>query len=131
MASQKEDFESLMIPPEDYNLLLPKVRDVGKLMRKRASFAIKFITYLLFRFEGQKGLHNPVSDCHLTMLSYLYDYEYLEDEMKRAKERCPTPSRKNYLSYIIPPNLKMSNLVKKFSDEYKSWPRRPLNKYQY
>ena len=99
--------------------------------RKRAPFAIKFITYLLFRFEGQKGLHSPVSDCHLTMISYFYDYEYLEDQMKRAKERSPIPSRKNYLSYIIPPNLKMSNLVKKINDKYKSWPRRPLNKYQY
>ena len=133
MASPKGDFESLRISPEDYNVLLPKVRDVGKLTsgRRRASFAIKFPSYLLFRIEGQKGLHSPVSDCHLTMLSYLYDYKYLEDQMKRAKERCPIPSRKNYLSYIIPLNPKMSNLVKKFSDEYKSWPRRPLNKYQY
>ena len=98
MASPKGDFESLRIPPEDYNVLLPKVRDVGKLTsgRRRASFAIKFTSYLLFRIEGQKGLHSPVSDCHLTMLSYLYDYKYLEDQMKRAKERCPIPSRKNY-----------------------------------
>ena len=98
MASPKGDFESLRISPEDYNVLLPKVRDVGKLTsgRRRASFAIKFPSYLLFRIEGQKGLHSPVSDCHLTMLSYLYDYKYLEDQMKRAKERCPIPSRKNY-----------------------------------
>ena len=101
MASPEGDFESLRIPPEYYNLLLPKIRDVGKLMsgRRNAPFAIKFITYLLFRAESQRGQHSPVSDCHLTMLSYLYDYEYLEEQMKKAKERCLIPVRKNYLGY--------------------------------
>ena len=57
MANPEGDFESLRIPPEDYMLLFPKIRDVEKLMsgRKNAPFAIKFITYLLFRVESQKG----------------------------------------------------------------------------
>ena len=133
MANPEGDFESLRIPPEDYMLLFPKIRDVEKLMsgRKNAPFAIKFITYFLFRAESQKGQHSPVSNCHLTMLSYLYDYKYVEDQMKKAKECCPIPVRKNYLGYKIPPNPKMIHLVKKFSDRYKNWPRKLLDKYQH
>ena len=101
MASPEGDFEALKIGPQDYNAILPKMRDVGKLMSgtKEAPFAIKFITYLFFRAENQKGLHSPVLDCHLTMLSYLYDYEYLEEQMKRAKGNCSIPVRKNFLGF--------------------------------
>ena len=98
-ASPEGDFEALKISPEDYNAILSKIRDVGKLMseRKKAPFTIKFITYLLFRAENIRGLHSPVSDCHLKMLSYLYDYEYLEEQMKKAKGSCQVPVRKNNL----------------------------------
>jgi hypothetical protein len=133
MASLEGNFDSLRIQTEDYNLLLPKIRDVGKLMSgtKNSPFAIKFITYLLFRAEDQKNKHSPVLDCHLTMLSYLYDYEYLEKQTKEAKERCPILVRKNYLRYRIPSNPKMSVLIQKFSDIYNSWPRKLVDKYQY
>lgn len=87
IASLEGNFDSLRIQIEDYNLLLPKIRDVGKLMsgRKNSPFAIKFITYLLFRAEDQKNKHSPVLDCHLTMLIYLYDYESWKSKRKKQK----------------------------------------------
>ena len=50
--------------------------------------------------------------------------------MKKAKEKYPLPLRKNYLGYEIPPNPKMSDLIKKFSEKHTSWPRRILDRYQ-
>ena len=41
MAIPEGDFESLRIPPEDYNLLLPKIRDVGKIFIKLRELILK------------------------------------------------------------------------------------------
>lgn len=41
MASPEGDFESWRIPPEDYNLLLPKIRDVGKIFIKLGDLILK------------------------------------------------------------------------------------------
>ena len=132
MASPEGDFEALKIAAEDYNALLPKIRDIGKLMsgRLKAPLALKFMTYLLFRAEEQNKEHSPIKDCQLTMLSYVYDHKYLERQMQKAKEKYPRPVRKNYLGYEIPPNPKMSDLIKKFSEKHTTWPRRILDRYQ-
>ena len=50
--------------------------------------------------------------------------------MQKAKEKYPRPVRKNYLGYEIPPNPKMSNLIKKFSKKHTSRSRRILDRYQ-
>ena len=41
MANPEGDFESWRIPPEDYNLLLPKIRDVGKIFIKLGDLILK------------------------------------------------------------------------------------------
>ena len=98
--------------------------------RIKAPLALKFMTYLLFRAEEQNKEHSPIKDCQLTMLSYVYDHKYLERQMQKAKEKYPRPVRKNYLGYEIPPNPKMSDLIKKFSEKHTTWPRRILDRYQ-
>ena len=77
MASPEADFESLRICADDYNNLLFKIRDIGRLMSPKKydlPFALKFITYLLFKSKDPKGLHEAVADARLTMLSYIYDF---------------------------------------------------------
>ena len=73
MASPERDFEALKIAAENYNALLPKIRDIGKLMsgRIKAPLALKFMTYLLFRAEEQNKEHSPIKDYQLTILSYV------------------------------------------------------------
>ena len=133
MASPEADFESLRICADDYNNLLFKIRYIERLMFLRKNdlpFALKFISYLLFKSKDQKGQHGAVADARLTMLSYIYDFSTIEELFEDAITRYPIPRRKNYLGFRSMFNPRMSNLLKKYYKKYKLWPRDLLDKYQ-
>lgn len=71
-------------------------------------------------------MHSSLSIFHLIMLSYLYNYKYLKEQMKRVKKYGPV-SKKKDLNFKIPANSEISFLIKRFSDKYKKWLKRILN----
>jgi len=92
--------------------LLFKIRDIERILSPRKNdlpFALKFISYLLFKSKNQKGQQRAVADARLTMLSYIYDFSTIEDLFKDAKYLIPR--RKNYLGLLNP---RMSNLLEKY-----------------
>ena len=113
--------------------MLFKIRDIERILSPRKNdlpFALKFISYLLFKSKNQKGQQRAVADARLTMLSYIYDFSTIEELFEDAITRYSIPHKKNYLGFRSMPNPRMSNLLEKYYKKTKSWPRDLLDKYQ-